>query len=55
MFALSSYKKFAIIVFCTAALVVTASALAQDDDPPARSRPNFLYLRQCLSAGSHLR
>ena len=37
MFALSSHKKFAIIVFCTAALVVTASALAQDDDPPSEA------------------
>jgi hypothetical protein len=37
MLALSSYKKFAIIVFCAVALVIAASALAQDDDPPSEA------------------
>jgi Family of unknown function (DUF6600) len=36
MFALCSYKKFAIIV-CAAALLITASAFAQDDDPPSEA------------------
>ncbi len=42
MFALCSYKKFAIIVLCAALLVNTASALAQDDPPSEAGRISYI-------------